>query len=342
MTTFLQTDSKTKYFQADSSIFSWSGICPTNKSNEYIIVGTNTDVFGAVYKGPIDMPDTSKIETVIFPNSLTTSVYGPDYKSNFLCEDIITLVGSYQINENTCNGFGYKGKYGDFDNQNNYFQINPPIPFKYTVVHSTRAGLAVYISSDVNQLDIIVGKSFIYDIDKNITITEVLYPNSKFTTTYGIWYNSRECNIDHYTISGGFCLNNPLTDTRTFVVDFYYNRNNGLMYFENWTELQIPGITLLTHAQGISGLDNNSYVLPIAAYNIDPTNNDNILKAVGGKMKIKRVMNKFIIVNYSTINFPQSLLTIVTSAAGNSVTGTFVSSNNDAYGFQAITDEKNI
>jgi len=76
-------------------------------------------------------------------------------------------------------------------------------------VHSTRGGLAVYISSDESQLNFIVGKSFIFNIDTKKTITEVLYPKSVYTTTYGIWYNGITDCTRSYTISGGFSLTGP-------------------------------------------------------------------------------------------------------------------------------------
>ena len=58
------------------------------------------------------------------------------------------------------------------------FEINANKDYKYTIVHSTRAGLAVYISSDISQLDFVVGKSFIYDIDKKETINAKMERNN--------------------------------------------------------------------------------------------------------------------------------------------------------------------
>jgi hypothetical protein len=44
------------------------------------------------------------------------------------------------------------------------------------------------------------------------------------------------------------------------------------------------------------------------------------------------------LVSYQSINFPQSLLTVVTSAAKDAVCGVFENSNNDTGAFQAITN----
>jgi hypothetical protein len=333
--------SKTTYYQADSSILTWQGICPTNINNEFLITGTLTNGFGAIYKGTIDVPNVSEIKTVTFPNSTSTSVYGPEYITNYFSDDTITLVGSYQTGTpgiiEPCVGFCYKGKYDDFTNPDNYFTIEPCIPFKYTVVHSTRGGLAVYISSNFSQLNLVIGKSFIFDINIKQTISEVLFPNSLYTTTYGIWHNRTFNCFDTYTISGGFSLTDVLTDTRTFVVDLIYNKLTGETQFKNWTEIKIPGISILTHAQGITGLDNGNYILPIANFYLDPNSNE-LAQFSGAKIEIKREKDCFVLVNYESINFPESLITIVTSAAQNAVVGVSVNTNNQVLSFQAINE----
>jgi hypothetical protein len=283
----------------------------------------------------------------MFPNSTGTSVYGPEHSNEFDCCnrvpcEIITLVGSYQTGEvgfeYPCNGFGYKGKYADLSNPDNYFEIVPDEKFRYTVVHSTRAGLAVYISSDTSQLNAVEGRSFVYDIDQKKTITEVKYPDSEFTTTYGIWYNGQTGSFDQYTISGGFSLPGDIfADTRTFVVDFNYNRNTGKTFFENWTEIKIPEISIYTHAQGITGLGDGVYVLPIENFYIEPVSGK-LLRQSGGKIKIKKVANTFVKLIYEAINFPQSIITIVTSAAENVVVGVSINNNKKEFSFEAITE----
>ena len=70
---------------------------------------------------------------------------------------------------------------------------------------------------------------------------------------------------------------------------------------------------------------------------IDPNDNTKLTEFSGGKVEIKRFLNTFIVVNYEPINFPNSNLTIVTSAAENSVVGVFVNTNNEALPFQAVT-----
>ena len=77
MVNYKEKSSTTTFFKANESILSWQGICPTNKSNEYLITGTQTNGDGAIYKGKINVSSTAKIDSIIFPNSASTSVYGP-------------------------------------------------------------------------------------------------------------------------------------------------------------------------------------------------------------------------------------------------------------------------
>ena len=336
-------DNDVEYYQANSNVLTWQGICPITYTNEYLIVGTQQDKSGGVYKGPIELVSQGPINTVKFPNSTSCSVYGPDITFDLNCpylDSTITLVGSYQTGqvgaEYPAKGFCYKGKYTDLANPDNYFEIVPDEQFKFTVVHSNRGGLAVYVSSDTSQLNLIEGRSFVYDIDQKQTISEVIYPDAVFTTTYGIWYNGQVGLFDKYTISGGFSTQDVFTETRTFVVDFTYNRITGNTFFENWTEINIPEITVYTHAQGITGLGDDEYVLPIANFFLDPVTSK-LAELSGGKIKIKRVGNQFIKQNYQAINFPQTRLTVVTSAAENVVVGISLNNNLKEFSFEAVT-----
>jgi len=333
---YIDKNSDTRYYQPPSNVSAWQGICPTNDPKKYLLTGTQNTGFGAIYKGPINITNTNDILTMKYPDSTTTSVYGPEYTNKKY-----SFVGSYQTDtpgiKYPCKGFGYVGKYNDFENKKNYFTIEPDTPYDFTVVHSTRGGLAVYISSDESQLNFIVGKSFIFDIATKKTITEVLYPEAVYTTTYGIWYNGKTGCIRSYTISGGFSLTGIL-DTHTFVVDFLYNIKTGTYSFKNWTEIKIPGISIYTHAQGITKVSNCDYVLPIANYQLDLIGNDKLTDLSGGKIRVRRTKNGFELVNYQSISFPQSVITIVTSAASSEYcVGVFENNNNDVGAFQAIT-----
>lgn len=335
MESYIDKNSDTSYYQPPSNVSAWQGICPTDDPKKFLLTGTQAGGVGAIYKGPINIANSNNILAMEYPKSTLTSVYGPEFTKKKY-----SFVGSYQTGtpgiDYPCKGFGYVGKYNDFSNEKNYFTIEPDTPYDFTVVHSTRGGLAVYISSNESQLNFIVGKSFIFNIDTKKTITEVLYPNSLYTTTYGIWYNGITGCTRSYTISGGFSLTGPL-DTRTFVVDFLYNCKTKTYVFKNWTEIKIPGISIYTHAQGITKVNKYEYILPVANYYIDLLNPGKFAKLSGGKIRIRRTKDGFKLFSYQSINFPQSLLTVVTSAAKDSVCGVFENSNNDAGAFQAIT-----
>lgn len=330
---------KTDYYKADISILTWQGICPTKKDDEYLITGTLTNGQGALIKGPIST-NNSPIETIIYPNSTSTEVYGPEEND---C-DKITLVGSYQTGPvgitEPCNAFIYHGKYGDFYEANNYFEIIPPEEFPFNVAHSTRGGLAVYISSTKSGLNLDLGKSFIFDIEKKETITEVIYPDAVFTTTYGIWHNGCDEDFDSYTISGGFSMTGQFIDTRIYVVDFLYNKKSCEMHFENWNEISLQSPTLFSHAQGITGLGNGNYILPTAIFEIDPLDPSKFIQLNGETIQIKKQCDKFIITNNIIYDFPRSSLTFLTSAAKNTVVGFSVNTSGDPeFSFQAVTKE---
>lgn len=347
MAFYTRKDSETKFYQAPQTIATLQGICPTNRKNEFVITGTNTDASGAVYKGLITLDNNSVFNKVVYPNSTSTSAYGPEYLHNKYNseEDKINIVGSYQTGavglDDPCVGFVYSGLYNDFMNPSNYTTIEPDVPTNFTVVHSVRAGLAVYIASNQSQGDFAIGKSYIYDLEKKSTITEVIFPNAEITTTYGIWHNANTCvkDFDHYVIAGGVSQSGLPLDTRIFVVDFYYNKITGDMQFVGWSQINIPGITLFTHAQGISGLSSDEYVLPVANYTLDPLDSNKIVKLSGGKIHVRRVIGVFILVEYETILFPQSNFCIVTSAAKDCVVGVCKNMGMDAFSFSAETIE---
>ena len=76
---------------------------------------------------------------------------------------------------------------------------------------------------------------------------------------------------------------------------------------------------------------------PIANVYIDPINTENSVEISGGKIHIKRKNNEFIIKKYYSIDYPQSKITIVTSAAGKSVVGIYVNSDMQTSAFQAVS-----
>ena len=117
-----------------------------------------------------------------------------------------------------------------------------------------------------------------------------------------------------------------------------YMIKKGTTVFKNWTELIFEGISAYTHAQGITQLDKDNYILPVANYFLDPNNSNKLTLINGGKIEIVRKKTGFDVITYETIKFPQSNLSVVTSAADNNVVGIFESGNLQTAAFQATTN----
>ena len=74
MAFYYKNDNDVEYYQANSNVLTWQGICPITYTNEYLIVGTQQDKSGGVYKGPIELVSQGPINTVKFPNSTSCSL----------------------------------------------------------------------------------------------------------------------------------------------------------------------------------------------------------------------------------------------------------------------------
>lgn len=70
-------------------------------------------------------------------------------------------------------------------------------------------------------------------------------------------------------------------------------------------------------------------------------NSKKLTELSGGTIKIKREHNCFISFDYEQIIFPESILSIITSAAKNCVSGFAINKNKELLSFQAITIECN-
>ena len=116
MEVYIDGNSNTSYYQPPSNVITWQGICPTDDPKKYLLTGTQEGGVGAIYKGPINIANSNDILTMKYPDSTTTSVYGPE-----IANKKYTFVGSYQTGtpgiSYPCKGFGYVGKCNDFSNK---------------------------------------------------------------------------------------------------------------------------------------------------------------------------------------------------------------------------------
>ena len=249
------------------AISAWQGIRSLG-SDIYLICGTtnpsaNTG-YGLIYIGNINCQN-GEIYYLNVPNSIGTSVYGPNYDKN---SGIYTFVGSYTMNveENTDSeqniyGFIYQGNLNELTNESNFSYPSINQYFNTTFFHSFSNNLFVGNSGNTDKDNETV--SYIYDMNDLVRIkTLIKYPNSGTTTSYGIWYNSN--NI--YTIVGGYSNKNISIDKiynvdgtiepigNAFIVDYNSETNS----FFNWKIISY-GNNLLTHFQGISRNSDNTY-----------------------------------------------------------------------------------
>ena len=320
-------------------VSAWQGIRYLG-SDTYLISGTtnpdpNTGI-GLIYIGNINCENGVYFYQNV-PNSISTSVYGPNYDSN---TGIYTFVGSYlDYNLNT-NGYVYTGNLNkdSLSNVNNYFYPSVNLNFNTTFLHSNSNGLIIGNSGNKNSDTTI---SYIYDIENlNEIKKEIKFPNSKTTTTYGIWFNKEFS----YTLVGGYSMENVNIDKiylpnglinpigNAFIVDYNSKTNT----FSNWTPIiyDDSGVVLENHFQGIYGNEDGTYSINADVLNLS----ENILPQ-GYYLTVGRnVRNEF---EYNTNNwiklkYDNFGITSSNSVANNKIVGLFIGSSNVSYQAEII------
>lgn len=327
------------YYYVPSTVAFWEGIVPTNNPNIFYLSGTYYNESAAIYKGPLEILDNYPIYNFLFKDAATTNAYGMHLLgTNVFGQDIVRVVGTYQYNSafnDPTFAYVFTGTLDELSNSDNFVTIEPFRPSKFCVAHSTSGILAVYVVSDVSPIDITEGQCAIYDIEKNITITQILFPGAVSTTAYGIWYNGIENGYQSYTIAGGYSIGAGLLDTQSYIVDFLYNNCSGEFYFTNWTEIKLyKDIRTQSHVQGLTRLDNGDYICSAENYFIEPSGKTTQFNAVA--IRLKRLNNAgFAITGYAAFDNPKGNNTALTSAASNAVVGFYINSENSVVPFQA-------
>lgn len=320
-------------------ISAWQGIRYLG-SDTYLITGTtnpkpNTG-YGIIYVGHINCYD-GKYFIQKVPNSISTSTYGPNYNVN---TGIYTFVGSYiDYNLNT-NGYIYIGNLDELSlcDKNNYFYPSVNLSYNITFLHSVSNGLIVGNSGNQNSDETL---SYIYDINNlNEIKTEIKFPDSHTTTTYGIWYNGD----NSYTLVGGFShkkininniyLNNGLTfpHGNAFIVDYNSITNT----FTNWTSIvyNVDDIVLEIHFQGIYQNENGTYSI-----NADVLNLSENLLPQGYFLTIGRNDNNeftYNIDNWIKLKYDNFGITTSNSTANNKIVGLFIGKENVSFQAEII------
>lgn len=258
-------------------------------NNNFIVVGTsvrNNLKIGTIYIGPINLQSKS-IYTLIIPDSIGTSIYGPDVQKNY-----IRLVGSYTSPEKIVHGFIYVGTLVGLSNP---IYRTVTIGSKSTILHSISGEYVVgnALNDTGNE------SAFIYNIN-NESYEEVIYPKSDKTTLYGITYDGKYT----YTLCGGYIAKN---EGYGFLVN--YNACNKT--FSKWFSYFLGS---LTHFQGISLIKKNTYNI-LVAYTINEKLTSTVLKVFEKKHNFKAI-------NYINIPYTNEFISpILTSISGNNAIG---------------------
>lgn len=262
------------FFEADDPaefpiqpVTAWQGLRNfPGSSSDFVLCGTSGSD-GLLYVGPID--GGGDAYQVIFPGSATiaTSVYGPDTENG----TVFRLVGSYRLSTDTTifnRGFIWEGELSDLPSGGVFRSIDYPGAV-YQFTHSTMGGLAVGNADGPKRvgkqtLPIGPGVAYIYDVEQQRFVANVVFPGSKSNTAYGIWWNGGSS----YTICGGYSplrtqnledQSRPLDQGRAYLVD--YDASTGK--FSNWKSFSYPaapgGEAFITHFEGISSSEPGVY-----------------------------------------------------------------------------------
>jgi hypothetical protein len=322
-------------------VSAWQGIRSLG-SEQYIICGTTNPTpntgNGLIYVGNIDCQNGS-IYYLNVPESLGTSLYGPDYDKE---TGLYTIVGSYLDYNQDTKGFIYEGRLDELNKSLKF--IYPKINSYYNTnfLHSNSNGLIIGNSGNTGKnLETI---SYIYELGNSNKIkTLIQYPNSNTTTSYGIWYNGN----NNYSIVGGYSNKNISIDKiyrkdgilipigNAFIVSYNCKTNK----FSDWTTINF-GDNLLSHFEGISRNKDNSYTI-----NADVVDLNESKIPSGYFLRISKDKSgsyNYNIENAVKIEYNSDGLSSSNSVADNKVVGLYIGSDNTKVSYQCAIFNKNI
>jgi len=330
------------YYDADGitpTVNLWQGLRGGDSEGEYLLVGTAGND-GILFAGDIEGV-TGDTFTFQYPgaNTLNTSPYGV----NNLGNGNIQIVGvykntDYQTANVTVNGFIYEGPMTSqgFADANNYTTVNHD-DATYNYLHSAAGGLLVgnYDDPTTGTINLPAGpgRAFIYDIDSEEFLTDVVFPGSTSNTAYGIWHNGGT----RYTIVGGYSIdpvenfeNQDHPFGQAYIVDY----DSATDTFTNWKSYSYPdGANFLTHFEGISSVEEGIYTLN--ADSLQVGSND---PAQGSFVTIRRNDDgSFGDAEWVDLNYPDgdAIVSSSNSVYGNQIVGVVFTNSNGAFPFQA-------
>ncbi len=317
----------------NSGVSAWQGSRAITE-DIFLLCGTTNPTpqtgKGIIYSGNISFSN-GKIYYQNVPNSLYTSVYGPNYD---LSTGIYNFVGSYVDQTTFTRGYIYTGRLNETEliTQTNYSYPSVNNDFNIVFVHSISNGYTVGNAGNDDSTDTF---SFMYKLSDLRKPIEIKYPGSSTTTAYGIWYNQYN---NKYTIVGGYSPDRRIGITkiysrglpqpigRPYIVD--YDPVSGL--FENWTTISLPlNVDALAHIEGISGLFGIDGLYTLAIDTINNSANFGYYSVISRDNTFGFVVNKF-----TEIKYGSNGISTINSAANNNIVGLYISSDNNQ-SFQA-------
>jgi hypothetical protein len=318
-------------------------------NNSYLICGTSKPTAnngqGIVYIGNINgINGASYLLNVPNPRGgfFYTSVYGPNYN---IYTGLYTFVGSYNDVENSkIKGFIYRGDLStsslinpsNFTYFNNlHFQNN-----NITFLHSVNEDYIVGNTYNNNGGIISDFKTFVWNFKFPLSSPVIFsYPNSTFTTSYGIIRN-----YDSFTIVGGFSNkssinfnSNDIKITSSLDSGFLVNYDNISNTFNNFTPISYkPELELITHFEGVDVKSNTNTLELCAVVSslTNPNSNDGYYLLVNQDVDTKKY--SFNINDWIKINYQQNGYSTANSVSNGAVVGIFDDGNENKETFQCF------
>lgn len=232
---------------------------PTNSTISFFYKG---DITGRT--GPCSDNSWNILNYPSAPNRTVkaTNLYGPQ----ILNCGAVRAVGNYTTVETGSRTIGclYEGlldnaKANSKADRRRWISLNPTEDTINTIAHSVDGNLVVgnYDTILTRTGAPSLSKAFIYDI-RSQAYHEIVKPNSRSVTAYGIWHNTNENSL--YTICGGFSNKGDLPDVGTAYLVDWDNRKKQL---SNWREYRYKHSVeaIETHFNGITSDGRGGYNL---------------------------------------------------------------------------------
>lgn len=314
-----------------------TGIRGASATDNNLVVITGSYITGSggatqpiIYEGSLSSPTAGVWQTLTpsFSGVTTATVYGPNtglYDSR-LGTGGIRAVGSYKSSDESEGNHGMMYTRIGTNGTETWTAINAPTSLtggaavKNTIAHSTMGNLVV----GNYDTDALTGHAFIYDfaanpIDAYIKMTPVVAAS---ITAYGIWFNGQDINgKDFYTIAGGYSDIQGGSLSGAYLVDYTPGAAEKYSNFTTFEYANNDADQIITHFNGIVATEDG--------FNLT---GDHVTAEEGEQLgffaSIKRNSDgSFGTPEWTSINYPQALITSGNTVYSDSVLGVYEGAN---------------